>query len=69
MGDGLSRDPIERYEDRQAIARCANRLTVLMHRSVCPGHENLVGVLRLGCEDQQVVNIELDLLGPADCRE
>jgi len=40
-----------------------------MHRGISPGHKSLVGLLRLGCEDQDVVNIELDLLRPADCLE
>ena len=68
MRDRFSCDPVERDEDRQALACCANRPSVLVHRGVSPGDERLVCLLRLGRQDQDVVNIELDLLGSTDRR-
>jgi len=69
MRDRLRRNPIERNKDRQAFARCANQLSVLVHRDVSPADKSRVCLLRLGRQDDDVVNIELYLLRPSDRRD
>ena len=68
MSDRFRRDPVERNEDRQALARRANRPSVLVHWDVSPGRQRLVCLLRLGRQNQDVVNIQLDLIRSADHR-
>jgi hypothetical protein len=62
----LGGDAIERNKDRQPLTCSANRLSVLVHRDVSPGHERRVCLLRLCREDRDVVRTELDLVRPSD---
>jgi hypothetical protein len=68
MRHRLRRDPVERDEDRQALACCADRPIILVHEGVGPSEERLVRLLRLGRQDEDVVNLKLDFLRPADRR-
>jgi hypothetical protein len=69
MGEGLPGDAVERGEYRQVLACSSDRRTIAAYGRVSPAAQHVVGLLGLGCQDQNVVNVELDLLRGADGRE
>jgi hypothetical protein len=69
MCEGLTGDSIERNEDRKQFACGANCLTVVMYRQINPADEDLIRLVRLGGQDQNVVDLELNLLWTADREE
>ena len=77
------RRPVDPSKYRCAIASAATPLSAIRSagarplcrsadhsgaRGVGPGHERVVRLLRLGRQDEDVVNIQLDFLRPADRR-
>jgi len=69
MGEGLSGDAVERGEYRQVLACSSDRRSIAAYGRVSPAAQHVVGLMGLGCQDQNVVDVELDLLRAADGRE
>jgi hypothetical protein len=67
MCEYLPSNPVERDEDRQMLTCCARRSAVLLNQRVGPTKQHIVCLLGLRCQDQDVVDIEVDLLRTGDC--
>jgi hypothetical protein len=69
MGEGLPGYAVERGEYRQVLARGSDCITIAAYRRISPPAQHVVGWMSLGCQDQDVIDVELDLLRAADGRE
>src|SRR4051812_15374602 len=69
MSSGLASDAVEGNEDRQPLTCSAYRIAVLLHRRVSPAEQHVSGLMSLRCQDQNVVDVELDLVRTADRRQ
>jgi hypothetical protein len=69
MSKGLASDAVERSEYRQVLARSSDRIAISAHGRISPAAQHVVGLMDLACQDQNVVDVELDLLRAADGRQ
>jgi hypothetical protein len=69
MGERLRGDPVERGEYRQVLTCSSDRSTIAAYNPIGPAAQHAVGLMGLGCQDQDIVDVELDLLRATDGRQ
>jgi hypothetical protein len=66
MSEGFAGYAVERYEYRQLLTSRTDPNTVVVHGRVSPAVQHVVGLMSLCCQDQNVVDVELELFRPTD---
>jgi hypothetical protein len=69
MCEGLPGDAVERGEYRQVLTCGSDCITNAAYGRIRPAAQHVVGLLGLGGQDQNVIDIELNLLRAADGRK